>query len=193
MMRVVLLFLRRLWLPLLVFLGFILMCVLVYQQLEGLRWQDAIFWIINPHAIEYRRVRDATKFFSIFVYLGVFAFQIWVAERLLITVFNRQSMEAWRTMVNDISIDKLRDHFIICGYGQVGRTVVDQLTRLDIPFVLIETSESRCREFLKDKVLGIPGDAERHDILQAAGVERARGVCVVIDHDSDNLYVTVTA
>jgi hypothetical protein len=118
-MRVGLLFLRRLWLPLVFFLGFSLMCVLVYQHLEGLRWQDALFWIINPHAIEYRRVRDATKFFSIFVYFGVLAFQIWVAERLLITVFNRQSVEAWRTMVNDISIDKLCDHFIICGYGQV--------------------------------------------------------------------------
>src|SRR6267378_1350413 len=112
MMRVALLFLRRLWLPLLLFLRFILMCVPVYQQLEGLRWQDALFWIINPHAIEYRRVRAATKFFSIFVYFGVFAFQIWVAERLLITVFNRQSVEVSRTMVSDISSDKLRDHFI---------------------------------------------------------------------------------
>jgi len=69
MMRVVLLFLRRLWLPLLVFLGFSLMGVLVYQRLEGLRWQDTLFWIVNPHAIEYRRVRDATKFFPICVYL----------------------------------------------------------------------------------------------------------------------------
>jgi voltage-gated potassium channel len=181
--------------PLVFFLGFSLMCVLVYQHLEGLRWQDALFWIINPHAIEYRRVRDATKFFSIFVYFGVFAFQIWAAERRLITVFNRQSVEAWRTMVNDLSIDKLRDHFIICGYGQVGRTVVDQLSRLEIPFVLIETSESLCRELLKDKdkVLAIQGDAKRPDILQAAGIERARGVCIVIDNDSDNLYITVTA
>src|ERR1700736_1513903 len=107
MMRVVLLFLRRLWLPLVVFLGFSLMCVLVYQHVEGLRWQDALFWIINPHAIEYRRGRDATKFLSIFAHFGVYAFQIWVAKRLLIPVFNRQSVEAWRSMVNHISIDKL--------------------------------------------------------------------------------------
>jgi voltage-gated potassium channel len=96
-------------------------------------------------------------------------------------------------MVNDISIDKLRDHFIICGYGQVGRTVVDQHTRLEIPFGLVETSESLCRELLKDKVLAIPGDAKHYDILQAASIERARGVCIVIDNDSDNLYITVTA
>jgi hypothetical protein len=65
MMRVVLVLLRRLWLPLVFFRGFSLMCVLVYHHLEGLRWQDVFFWIINPHAIEYRRVRDTTKFFRV--------------------------------------------------------------------------------------------------------------------------------
>ena len=44
-------------------------------------------------------------------------------------------------MLNEVNVDRLRDHFIICGYGQVGRTVVDQLQRLEIPFVLIETNE----------------------------------------------------
>jgi voltage-gated potassium channel len=193
MIRVFLLFLRRLWLPLVVFAGFSLMCVLVYRHLEGLRWQDALFWMIQPHAIDYLKVRNATKFFSLFVFVGVFAFQIWVAERVLITIFNRQSMEAWRTMVNDVNIDKLRDHFIICGYGQVGRTVVDQLTRLQIPFVLIETNEGLCRELLKDRILVIQGDSKRHDVLEAAGIGRARGVCIVIDNDADNLYITVTA
>src|SRR5580692_3326006 len=93
------------------------------------------------------------------VFLGVFAFQIWIAERVLVTIFNRQGVEAWRAMVNDVSIDRLRDHFIICGYGQVGRTVVDQISRLKIPIVLIETNEGICRELLKEKILIIPGDA----------------------------------
>ena len=48
---------------------------------------------------------------------------------------------------------------------------MDQLTRLEIPFVLIETSKILCCELLKDKVLAIQGDAKRHDILQAAGIE----------------------
>src|SRR5260370_35591659 len=95
-------------------------------------------------------------------------------------------------MVNDVSIEKLRDHFIICGYGQVGRTVVDQLNRLKIPFVLIETNEGLCRELLKEKVLIIQGDAKRHDVLQSAGIERARGGCLVIDTDAGHSYITGT-
>jgi voltage-gated potassium channel len=193
MLRIVLLFMRRLWLPFVMFLGFSVMCVLVYQHLESLSWQDALFWMIHPHAIEPSRVRNATKLFAILVYAGVFGFQIWVAERVAVTIFKRQGVEAWRAMVNDVNIDKLRDHFIICGYGQVGRTVVDQLNRLKIPFVLIESNEGLCRELLKEKVLAIQGDAKRHDILQTAGIERARGVCIVIDNDADNLYITVTA
>jgi voltage-gated potassium channel len=87
-------------------------------------------------------------------------------------------------MVNDISIDKLRDHFIICGYGPVGRIVADQRTRLEIRFVLVETSESLCRELFKGKVLAIQGDATTFFRSLASN---ARGVCIVIDNDSDNL------
>src|SRR5579871_1610674 len=193
MLRIFALFLRRLWLPVAVFAAFNSVCVLVYMKLERLRWLDALFWIIHPHAIDYHSVHKATKLFSFFVYVGVFAFQVWIAERVLLTIFNRQSVEAWRSMINDANIAKLRDHFVICGYGQVGRTVVDQLKRHEIRFVLIETDEGLCRELLKDGVVVIHGDAKRHDVLMSAGIERARGICIVIDNDADNLYITVTA
>lgn len=191
--RITLLFLRRLWLPALLFAGFSALCVAVYMRTEGLRPLDAFFWIFHPHSIEYRAVHNTTKVFSIFVYVGVFAFQVWIAERVLVTIFNRQGLEAWKSMVNDANIAELKDHFIICGYGQVGRTVVDQLQRWEIPFVLLETNEGLYRELLNDGVPVIQGDAKRHDVLLQAGIQRARGICIVIDSDADNLYITVTA
>ena len=191
--RILILFLRRLWLPLTVLGAFLGICVVVYARLEGLRPLDALFWVFHSHSIDYRAVHKSTKIFALFVYAGVFAFQIWIAERVLLTIFNKQGMEAWKTMVNEVNVDRLRDHFIICGYGQVGRTVVDQLRRLEIPFVLIETNEGLYRELLSDGTPVIQGDAKRHDILLQAGLERATGICVVIDNDADNLYITVTA
>lgn len=191
--RIPVVFLRRLWLPAALFAAFNVACVLVYTGLEKIRWQDALFWIIHPHAIKPDAVRDSTKFFSMLVYLGVFAFQIWVAERVLVTIFRRQGREAWKLMVNDANIEDVRDHFIVCGYGQVGRTVVDQIRRLRIPFVLIESDEGLYRQLLKDGTPVVHGDAKRHDALEAAGIGRARGICIVIDNDADNLYITVTA
>jgi len=128
----------------------------------------------------------------LFVYFGVFALQIWIAERVLLTIFSQQGREAWKFMINEVSIEGLRDHFIVCGYGQVGRTVVEQLNRLKIPFVLIETNEGLCKELLKEGTFVIQGVAKRHDVLKMAGIARARGICIVIDNDADNLYITVT-
>ncbi|MBI4468704.1 MAG: NAD-binding protein [Acidobacteria bacterium] len=186
-------FLRQLWLPIVLFTAFNALCVIVYMKLERLRWQEALFWITHPHAIHINEVHDGTLFFALLVYGAVFAFQIWIAERVLVTIFSRQGVEAWKSMFNDARIQELMDHLIICGYGQVGRTVVDQLQRLGIPFVLIETNEGICQQALKEGILVVQGDAKRHAVLQAAGIERALGICIVIDNDADNLYITVTA
>src|SRR5712664_4606281 len=94
-------------------------------------------------------------------------------------------------MLNEMNLERIRDHFIICGYGQVGRTVIEQLNRARIPYVLIETNEGLYRQLLQEGVLVILGDAKRHTVLQTAGIARAAGICIVIDNDADNLYITV--
>jgi voltage-gated potassium channel len=110
-------------------------------------------------------VHNSTKFFALFVFTEVFVFQVWITERVAVTIFSRQGTEVWKSMVTEISLEKVKGHFIICGYGQVGRTVVDQLNKLEIPFVLIETNEGLYPELLKDGVMVIQGDAKRHDVL----------------------------
>jgi voltage-gated potassium channel len=191
--RVLILFLQRLWLPVVSFAVFLLLCIFGYSFLEGLKWLDALFWIFHPHAIHYDKVQDATKVLSLAIYFGVLAFQIWVAERVLAIIFRKEGREAWKLIVNDANVDRIRDHFIVCGYGQVGRTVVEQLERMKVPYVLVERDEGIYSQLLSDRIPVVHGDANRKATLLAAGIERARGICVVIDNDSDNLYITVTA
>ena len=62
-------------------------------------------------------------------------------------------------MINDVKSKKLRDHFVICGYGHMGRAV-DRLSHSGMPFVVIETNDELHRELLKDGVLVIHGDAK---------------------------------
>ena len=184
---------RRLALPILALAGFLVICVAGYVWLEGVRWVDALYWTIHPYALPHDRIRDATKIYSIAVYVGVFAFQVWIAERVLVSLFHPEGRTAWRTMMTDLAIENARGHFILCGYGQVGRTVVEQLRRTNVPFVLIESSDGLYRQLLNEGILVIHGDAKRHSVLEAAGIERARGICALIDNDADNLYITITA
>lgn len=191
--RAILILVRRLIFPFVLFLVFVLLCVLTYMRLEHLAFADALFWVAHPHAIEYRSVCAATKYFSLVVAVGIFAFEIWFAERILLTFVGHQGREVWKSMINEMNLERVRDHFIICGYGQVGRTVIEQLIRAKIPYVLIETNEGLYRQLLQEGALVLQGDAKRHSVLQEAGIARARGLCVVIDNDADNLYITVTA
>ncbi len=191
--QVVGLFARKLWLPLSLFLLFNLGSVLVYMALERIPFADALFWITHPHAVNPERVRTATKLFALFVFTGVFFFQVWLAERVLVTVFAGSGLGAWGKMMNQLNVGGLKEHFVICGYGQVGRTVVDQLVKAGIPFVLVETDEGLCDELLKEGIPVVRGDAKRRDVLTQAGIERALGICALIDNDADNLYITVTA
>jgi voltage-gated potassium channel len=191
--RAVLIIVRRLVTPFLLFLIFVLGCVFTYMRLERLSFADALFWVGHSHAIEYHQVRSITKYFSIFVAAGIFAFEIWFAERILLTFIGHQGREVWKSMLNEMNLERVRDHFIICGYGQVGRTVIEQLNAAHIPYVLVETNEGLYRQLLQEGALVIQGDAKRHSVLQEAGIARARGLCVVIDNDADNLYITVTA
>lgn len=84
--RAVLILVRRLLGPFALFLVFVLFCVLAYMRLEHLRFADALFWVAHAHAIEYLQVRTATKYFSLVVAIGIFAFEIWFAERILLAL-----------------------------------------------------------------------------------------------------------
>ena len=160
-----------------------------------MRALDALFWVIHPPAIEINQILGSTKIFSMFVYAGVFALQIFRSGSPSVSCSPFSAAKAWRhgerwndgQRSNEVNNHRLSDQFIICGYGQVGRTVVDQLQRLEIPFVLIETNEGLYRELLNNKIPVIQGDAKRHDVLLQAGIDRARGIGIVIDNDADNL------
>ena len=179
--------------PMIFLLIFFAISMYVYKHLEkDITWVDAFFWITHPHAISEER-SSATKIFAFVVYVFVFFFQVWFIEKILVSVFSGELKTLLIKRLNEMDISKLKDHYIICGYGQVGRTIVDQLLKMEIPFVLIEINESLCNELLKEGINVIRGDARRRSVLREAGIERAKFICPVIDNDADNLYITITA
>ncbi|MBU2490262.1 MAG: NAD-binding protein [Proteobacteria bacterium] len=91
-------------------------------------------------------------------------------------------------------IAKLHGHYIVCGGGQTGRYVLEELLANREPAVLIEQDEARidlCREL--GEILYIQGDATDDQNLVTCGIEQARGIVVALPSDKDTLYVTMTA
>ncbi len=91
------------------------------------------------------------------------------------------------------TIERLRDHFIICGYGRVGRQVADEFRAAGASYVVLDYSPEATSAAKEHGDLLIEGDATDDDDLRRAGLDHAAGVVVASDDDADNLYVTLSA
>ena len=91
------------------------------------------------------------------------------------------------------TIERLHDHFIICGYGRVGRRVAEEFRHAGVAYVVLDRSEDAVAAAQEHGDLLVHGDATDDADLARAGLERARGLVVASDSDVDNLYVTLSA
>jgi voltage-gated potassium channel len=90
-------------------------------------------------------------------------------------------------------IDKLEGHFIICGFGRVGRGAADELKKAGAPFVVVDNNDDRVELAIKTGMLAVHADASRDETLRDVGIERARGLIATLSSDADNLFVILSA
>ncbi len=93
----------------------------------------------------------------------------------------------------DRKIEKLRNHYIICGYGRVGKVVAKEFARYHKTFVIIESDKDKVQEAIDNNYLVINGNATDEEILKKANVKEAAGIALVMNSDADNLYSLITA
>ncbi len=90
-------------------------------------------------------------------------------------------------------IDSYSDHFIICGFGRVGRQVAREMRAAGVAHVVVDNNPDN-RE--PAQVLGVrylEGPAADDELLNKAGIERAAGVIACVDSDAENIFITLTA
>ena len=90
-------------------------------------------------------------------------------------------------------IAQMADHFLVCGYGRMGRIVCKELVAKPAPFVVIEREPEALRDLEDAQFAFVEGDATEDTVLEAAGIKRARGLVAALSKDSDNVYVVLTA
>jgi voltage-gated potassium channel len=91
------------------------------------------------------------------------------------------------------TIERLRDHFIICGYGRVGRRVAEEFRVSGEPYVVLDFREDSVAAAKEQGELLIDGNATEDEDLRRAGIDRAKGLVAASDSDADNLYIALSA
>ena len=90
-------------------------------------------------------------------------------------------------------IEALRDHYILCGFGRVGREIAREFSARSVPFVVVESNPAPIGHAQAGGHLVLEGDATSDAVLRQAGIERARGLLAASDSDADNTFIVLTA
>src|SRR5579871_416010 len=94
---------------------------------------------------------------------------------------------------NKRMIDKLNDHYIVCGFGRVGRGAAVELQRAGVPFLVVDKNDERVEWAMKLGMLAVLADATDDETLREAGIMRAKGLIATLQSDADNLFVILSA
>jgi voltage-gated potassium channel len=90
-------------------------------------------------------------------------------------------------------IDKLENHYLICGYGRVGRSAARELQQAGAPFVVVDRDPEKAEAAIQKGMLAVAADSTQDQTLIDVGVSRARGLIAALATDSDNLFLILSA
>ena len=165
--------------------------------IEGWDFLDAVYMtVITLTTVGYGEVHEVSRIGQIYTILLIFigvAFFLFVAgsvvqfmvEGRIRIILGRRSL--------DKKIDRLKNHYIVCGYGRIGRVLCNQLKRKPMDLVVIDKNRELIPIFDDDKVLYVSGDASDEAILHKAGILRAKGLIAVLATDTENVFLVLTA
>jgi len=109
------------------------------------------------------------------------------------TIVERELGNAIEKRRNKRMIDKLKNHYIVCGFGRVGRGAAAELQHAGVPFVVVDSNPERAERALAAGMLAVAADSTRDETLRQLGIERARGLVAALSTDADNLFVLLSA
>ena len=184
-------------------LGMLALAILVgvgtvgFQIMEGWGFIDSLYMtVITLSTVGFGEVLPLSprgKLFAIFLIIsgvGVVALVFTTVSQVII-----EKQMAWifgKEKMLD-KIDKLSNHTILCGYGQLGRIAAQRLQEGGISPIIIDRDEDSYHRAIDDGLIAIHGDATRDEILKNAGIERASQLVTLLSTDANNLYVVLAA
>jgi voltage-gated potassium channel len=166
-----------------------------YMVIEGWNFLDSLFMTITTlTTVGYREVHELSTAGIIFTLIliifgvGTVLYALSAGAKVILEgelqeLFGRKRLEK--------KIKGIKGHYIICGFGRMGRIICRELKEEKAPFVVIEKDPNVIAG--DDSTLSIIGDATNDEVLKEAGIERAKGLISVLPTDAENLYVVLSS
>jgi voltage-gated potassium channel len=167
-----------------------------FRLLEDYPLFDAFYMtLITITTVGYQEIRPLSHagrvFNSILILFGVSAMFVAVGA-MTQTIIEMQIHDRSGERRRRRAIMLMKDHFIVCGLGRVGRSAASELQRAGVPFVVIDRDEQRVEQATQAGMTAMRADVTQDESLREAGVERARGFIAALATDADNVFVILS-
>ncbi len=192
------------WGPLFQFLlGLVLMAcifaggVCVYMFIEGWGFVDSFYMVVITLSTvgfgEIQPLSDRARLLTsgiIILGVGNFAYIVGSFSQMLVDGHLHNLL--WRRKVQR-RINRLENHYIICGFGRIGGVVVQEILKVSPDVVVIEHDPELVEQLKRDGIMHLQGDATNDALLIDAGIQRAKSIVTALTDEAANVYVTLTA
>jgi voltage-gated potassium channel len=158
---------------------------------------DAFYMTLTTiTTVGYREIHDLTRAGRIFnafvivfgvstIFFAIGAMTQTVIELELGEFFGKRRMKRM--------IDKLEKHYIVCGYGRVGRAATHELQQAGVPIVVVDRNPDKVERAVREGLPELAADSTQDATLEQAGVRRAKGLIAALATDADNLFLILSA
>ncbi len=174
----------------------ILIGILGFSIIEGWPLLDCLYMtIITIFTVGFKEVRElspAGRIFTIFIIFGGVGTAFYLFTRFAEIVYQGGIIKFLRRRKMEKIIKNLKDHYIICGHGRMGKIVREQLDEESLPYVVVDNNEEKIQELKEANICHVQGDASQEETMSKAGIKRAKALAALLRTDADNLYLVLT-
>jgi voltage-gated potassium channel len=178
-------------------LGFLFFGTIGFVVVEDYPVFDAFYMsLITMTTVGYMEVRPLSttgRIYNSFLMLFGVGTMFYAIGAVTQTIIEVQFGDALQKRRVRRMIEKLSEHYLVCGYGRVGRAAAAEMQRSNLPFVILDRNPEKVERAMKAGMLALLADSTRDEMLIEAGVQRARGLIAALSTDADNLFLILSA
>lgn len=181
----------------LLFLGLVFFGTFGYMDIERSTFVDGLYMtMITITTVGYGEVfplsQEGKLFTIILLMLGVGLVMFFLSKITEAVVEGGLRAVYGRIKMNQ-QVSRLTNHYIVCGFGRIGRVICKLFKENNYPFVVLDNSPEEIKNLAELEYLFVEGEAANDDLLEKAGVKKAKGLIAVVSSDADNVFIVLSA